>query len=1434
VSIAPGSGTFNTGSQSVTIDWCGHANLAAATRQIVLNGTNVTASFSYSTSIQTGCSSHASSTGTVTLAIGSNTLTASINDALGQNGSAEATYTLQAPTGGPVLSLAPHNATNRNVALCLADCFDAVASYSTPAYRSMDQDRSLTVTYRSGQAAPVATVTVDARDTNTTLTASTLSLKILDGSNQPVMMRTGRTETFFTNQQNAWVRLAGQFDASGLATGAYAYTAVVTSHFTDNSSRATSVPVRVLVVNERGSPYGAGWTVAGLERVYPQSDGSMVVTDGTGTVEYFGPCASPGCYTSPPGDFSVLSGGGASWTRRYPDGTTVTYSGTGYATSVQDRFGSTTSFTYDGSMRLSSVTDPAGRVITVTPSASPYGGTALSIVDPAGRTSVVHTDGNANVVDIVDPAGGHPFQSPTYDPSSHRLTNRYDRRSGQWSYGYDCSGHVATSSAPTVTIAGASTRPQTQLTHIDVPGTACATGLGASAASPAPLLLTANVRASITNPRGYATTYAVDVFLAPTLVRDALSRTTVISRDQASHVTNVKLPSGQAVSSTWTGPNLTQTTDSAAGRTITYTYDTRYNVPTSVSGNATSVQYFLNPSGTRPDSTRVGATGAPTVYKYDARGRDTLVVDPMGHATHTQFAADQWNNTGSILLPGGRQTTFASDGAGRQRKVVNALGDSVVSVFDVLSRIQRQVGARGDVTQFTYDSLFLTKVTDAANQAYQYSRNALGWVETLTDPTLATETFQYDADGNVTSATNRRHQTVTTSYDALDRPTQVTSDGAPAPTVYSYDPTDLWTTVANGESTDTLRYDAAGRVTSEVTYRGTLGLKVTSTYKGPQGERDYVAWGNANLSGVHPTRYWYNTAGQLTTITPDGYASGAPINIDLGYDAERLASTAAIESTGLTASLTNSTTHDRTLTSYGPTTVPTAAAISQAFQLAVHVDSLERVSERYRGNSTSDTTQVYWYDPAGQLNQVLDRVLGNRSCTRDAEKNYVCTYASETWVRNQSFTYDLVGNRSDLGAVITTGNRLTSFNGYTLRYDADGNLVRKSKPGVADDSLVWNSLGQLEKVNRSGTWVSFGYDGLGRRVRKTVGTQTTYYLWDGQALLAELDGAGNERVEYAYYPGGMLATVSVPGPTGTGVPYYAVTETNGSVLGLFKLADDGIDAQYRYEPFGSAALTQGTVPNSLRWHGLLFDDETGLYYARARYYDPELARFVSEDPIGLGGGVNQYIYAANDPMNSADPSGLMPCQAGALAQGWQSVQVDGHWWCTMTGGPVLPTITVYGDPSPFSSNFGNPCARGGACGSMAEAFSRGLQDRGIGYAINGPRCTMDCSTFVYQLQLAQGCNAPHVSTGTIGQSPGYTQISSLDAGPGDLIVQPGSPYGHMGQIEGVDGNGDWKVVDWGNRMNRNPRTYSYWGPGTSARNWFPGHLSSFKYYRPHC
>jgi RHS repeat-associated protein len=154
---------------------------------------------------------------------------------------------------------------------------------------------------------------------------------------------------------------------------------------------------------------------------------------------------------------------------------------------------------------------------------------------------------------------------------------------------------------------------------------------------------------------------------------------------------------------------------------------------------------------------------------------------------------------------------------------------------------------------------------------------------------------------------------------------------------------------------------------------------------------------------------------------------------------------------------------------------------------------------------------------------------------------------------------------------------------------------------------------------------------LGRRAQKTVNSVLTQFRYDGLDAIQETGTGGDTS---------YLRTLSIDealARTDAGGTVHYLGDALGSSVALTTPGGTAA-ATYTYEPFGRTEVTGTPNPNPFRFTGRE-DDGTGLYYYRARYYDPSRSRFISEDPIGLAGGMNLFAYVRNDPVNRVDPSG---------------------------------------------------------------------------------------------------------------------------------------------------------------------------------------------------
>src|SRR5438105_6967148 len=170
----------------------------------------------------------------------------------------------------------------------------------------------------------------------------------------------------------------------------------------------------------------------------------------------------------------------------------------------------------------------------------------------------------------------------------------------------------------------------------------------------------------------------------------------------------------------------------------------------------------------------------------------------------------------------------------------------------------------------------------------------------------------------------------------------------------------------------------------------------------------------------------------------------------------------------------------------------------------------------------------------------------------------------------------------------------------------------------------------------SGGTVSFKYDPFGRRIQKSGPGGMVNYLYDGANLLEEIDNSGNVLAKYTQ---GKEIDEALAELRSSTTSYYEA-DGLGTITSLSNSAG-ALANTYTYDSYGKLTASTGTLANPFQYTGREFDSETAAYYYRARYFDQNTGRFLSEDPIRWFGGLNFFAYVDNDPTTSSDPSGLL-------------------------------------------------------------------------------------------------------------------------------------------------------------------------------------------------
>jgi RHS repeat-associated protein len=723
---------------------------------------------------------------------------------------------------------------------------------------------------------------------------------------------------------------------------------------------------------------------------------------------------------------------------------------------------------------------------------------------------------------------------------------------------------------------------------------------------------------------------------------DALGHTTTYTYDSANNVTSVSQPAGGSTTATTTstynsfGEVLTVT--DPLGHTTTNAYDTHGNLTSVTSpapnGNtAASVTQFAydtkgeltqitDPLGhiTTMTYTPAGliatitdAQNNVTSYQYDAHGNRTRVTDALQHQTN--FAYDAGDRLKTITYPDSTTTTFTYDSRGRRTSVTDQNGKTTTYTYDDADRLIKVTDAANNVTQYVYDTEDnLTTITDANSHSTLFTYDAFGRITNANFPSTFSETYAYDAISNLTSKTNRKGQTITYVYDALNR---LTHKGYPDSTGvdYMYDLVGKIQQVNDPTGTYASAYDNMGRLIGTTTsYSFLTGRSFTNAYT-------YDAASNRTgftdpESGS--TTYAYDTLNRLTTLgPPSAFTTGS-----FGFSYDALGRRTQMTRPN---SVTTNYTYDNL-----------SRLLSVLHQLSGSTIDGASYTVDAAGNRTAKTNQAagvtsnYTYDAIYQLTQVMQGIN-----------------------TTESYSYDPVGNRlASLGVspyAYNAANELTSKPGVTYTYDNNGNTLTKvDSTGTA--SYAWDFENRLTSVTLpgSGGTVTFKYDSFGRRIYKSSSSGTSIYAYDGNNLVEETNAAGAVVARYE-----ETQTIDEPlAQVRSGTATYYEADGLGSITSLTN--SSGVAAAtYTYDSFGKLTASAGSVTNPFQYTAREFDTETGLYYYRARHYDPTVGRFISEDPHKeVLRGLNFYAYVRNNPVGYTDPDGKSPWDWWDKLWGW--------------------------------------------------------------------------------------------------------------------------------------------------------------------------------------
>jgi RHS repeat-associated protein len=943
-----------------------------------------------------------------------------------------------------------------------------------------------------------------------------------------------------------------------------------------------------------------------------------------------------GSYTGPPGGGSTFAAVSGGFELSRKDQVVYHFDSTCHLTWIRDRNSNQLTFSYGSAGWLTSITDTAGRTISVTRGAS---GQIAAVTLPDGR----HVD------------YAYTLSQVSATDSAYLLSAVTDTRGGVTQYAYDSYGRLASITDPlghrhienVYAVSGRVTSQKDALDHQTT----------FSWDDTTQTLSTTDARGNI-----WKDIYANNQLVART---DPQSHTTVYGYGPNGNLTTITDPRGKTTTMTYDslGNLLTKTAPEPLSYTQTYTYNAKNDVVTATDARGHITIYGYDNNGNLSAVTRPGDVAY--AFGRDNRGLVTSTMDPLDKST--TIAYDSSGNPTSVTSPLGAITSSVYDSSGRLTGIVDPRGNLSGAVpadyrktiaFNAADDVSSVTDALGNTTNWNRDLAGnVTSKTDPNSHTTTSTYNAANQLISVTAPGGATTGYTYDAVGNLLTRTDPNSHTTTFTYDTANR---LVSGTTPTNKQWSYDYDENGnltkivdaignTTTDPADGTTTLSYDALNRLSMSSYSDSTPAVQYS--YDG-NGNRTVMSDGAGTQNYTYDSldrliqvvraadtfSYEYDSAGHLISRV---YPGGRGTTYTYNDDSDLI----SVTSNNVTTTFTYDVASQRIRTD-----LPSANGYTETREYD-RAGRLTQVLNAKAGNTLSSTD--YTYDPASNpitattAAGITIYTYDNRDRLTEVCHQSSCPSGADPFIR---YAYDAVGNRtSDSRPSGTTlysydaADQLTSTTGpsgtVNYSFDGDGNQTQ-----AGNRSFTWNLAGTITSTTADGATANYSYDGDRNRLQQTSATSTTNYLWDPNNRLPQLalerNGGGSITRSF------LLADDRAVSMDANGSTHYFMRDALGSVVNLVG-SDGHAEWTYSYEPFGEApTATQddpGAQTSPLRFAGEQLDPQSTLYNLRARNYDTQTGRFLSQDPLPRATGdpsVSTYLYADDQPTAFVDPSGM--------------------------------------------------------------------------------------------------------------------------------------------------------------------------------------------------
>lgn len=871
---------------------------------------------------------------------------------------------------------------------------------------------------------------------------------------------------------------------------------------------------------------------------------------------------------------------------------------------LDGRYGSTAKdikFTYDQKGNLTQISE-SGLLTKYT--YDPYG-EMLTLTNPLSQKTTWTRNEYGNPLTVVDSLNN--TTAFEYDPLA-RVTKDTDPERKVVSYGYDPNNNILSriDNAGTISyVYDAENRiqkvvlPNSSVSEYVYNGTSSLVG----------------VKDALSN----LTSYGYDAYQNLISQQDTLNRTTTYAYDKLDRQTQETTPLGKV--SKWeydVNGNINKRTNANGSVTI-YQYDNLNRLTKTTYPDSTSVSYIYDD---RNNLTKVTNPIGSTTFTYDIFDRLTAVTNPYGRKV--SYTYDNVDNLTKITYPDNKTSTYSYDLMNRLANVTDWNLSKTTFTYNKNGRLIAKSLPNGVSASYLYDGA--NRLTNLSyNQSgsilakFSYVRNALGNVIQATEE----GSFFSSMTPTLTPTPTTISVTPTRTPTISPTPTSTIPTLTPTPTVAGSKADLVVTniTLSNPSPKISDRFD----ITVKIKNQGNASTKASSLRIGL-----FYDKASAPVAGSSPDDYpvFFNVLapGQESSVT-ETYVRFSTVGSHNIW---------AIVDNNLQENESNETNNV-----FGPYNVNVLASnsnLNNNFAVIPLQTSLSKIFSWIKVAPAFAQAQP----PQFVTNFIYDVLSRLTSASYPDGKQY-------------GYTYDATGNRLSLstgsGGVNYTynnDNQLTQEGNISYLFNANGNITSKNlNPGT--QSFTYNFENKLTSYSAAnGIKSSYQYDGLGNRLEKTVGSITTRFISDISGRLPNVIAETNSfnTIQNWYVYGYDLIS---QGAASTSNRLYPLADGMGNIR--FVTNSGGLQVKrYDYDPYGNIRVATGSNNTNYEFSSQQLDPESGMYYLRARYYDPGTGRFISKDPIKglqtIPQTQNPYAYALNNPNSNADPSGLWYVDVG--------------------------------------------------------------------------------------------------------------------------------------------------------------------------------------------